>query len=390
LWLASCSACCCIWSCASSVVLLLLWPAASVLAQHGLLDRTLLPVDLPWLVLFKGARQVRTLGLSSAGDPAAHHDVRLAEADRAHYTNEGYVLVRGVVNSTVLEGLRAALYRELGPASWPWHDNSFMTVDTALDFYIFSNLPSLAAQLLGSGHVSSSEAMVHLWSDFSFFRSAHGPPFTEPHIDEWECEGLLPASRSRVRAWVTLDDDVVAPLLLSQSVVAAHLNETERRSFWRGELLMERLPRDSAVAFLWNRFVPTLRDWTLLPGLRRGDVLFHSPCLLHMSPPSNGRLVASVSPVYAPAESRAFGRAAGAHRQCRHRVPEGAAIGGRRDPCFLQVHPRDPDIRSGARISFESARFSWRRLSERWWQDRWLRSRSRSGWRAGRPRSQEL
>lgn len=378
-----CWCCCCRWVFAIVALLVLTFhlPAAVQLCCFGFIDRTTLPWDLPTLVVTKGSPQVRTLGNTAAGDPLAYKEVFLTEDQRAHYFRYGYTLVRNAVDPAILSSIRADLWNEVGPSSWPWAHSSFMTVDAVLDFYIFSNLPSLASQIFRSPESDTAgDPTTHLWSDFHYFRDARGGRIIDYHYDGMECEGTLPAnhtSTSRLRVWVTLDDDALAPLLINQSFLISSFNETELEWFWSGR--GRGVGPTDAIEHLrrLGRF-PAAADkgtWTRLPRLQRGDLLLHSPCLVHASPPPFGRHAAFLCATYAPAASRVWHEAnAGApFRSCKRSRPQGEEIRGIGDPCLPQVYPRDPALRNETKLRFEAVNYTATKALLAWLRYRWYR-----------------
>eukprot|EP00445_Apocalathium_hangoei_P032753 CAMPEP_0203949124 /NCGR_PEP_ID=MMETSP0359-20131031/83611_1 /ASSEMBLY_ACC=CAM_ASM_000338 /TAXON_ID=268821 /ORGANISM="Scrippsiella Hangoei, Strain SHTV-5" /LENGTH=368 /DNA_ID=CAMNT_0050880931 /DNA_START=164 /DNA_END=1270 /DNA_ORIENTATION=- len=342
----------------------------------------MMPWDLPGLLLAKSGRvHYRTLGETLAGDPSAYDDVVLSDGQKAHYFREGYLVLRGAVPPALLDEVRAALWAEVGPASWPWAHNSFMNVDAVLDFYLFSNLPAIAAQLFGSPEsdvtgprFEGGKSAAHFWSDFHYFRPAKGAKIINYHTDSAECEGILPANHtrtSRLRFWITLDDDVTAPLMINQSFFTSRLNSTEAEHFWKGDGkghkavdMMEWLQSEGRFP---NVSHPGI--WTTLSGVKRGDLVLHSPCLIHSSPPPLGRSVAFLCATYAPGESRVFrqGNAGAPGRSCARSVPLHSEIGGSQDPCVPQVYPRDASLHKGAQLRFEVEDYAPLQSIFMWW-----------------------
>jgi len=360
-----------------------------MLAHVGYVDRSMLPWDLPNLMLNKGMHQVRTLGRTAAGDPDAYAEVVLSEEEKAHYFRHGYVVLHNVVPPSILDVVRQALLDEVGLASHPWGHSSYQAVDAVLDFYVFSNIASIAAQLFGSPEsdvrgerLEGGRASTYLWSDFHWFRPARGPQVTRSHFDEMECEGLVPANyttKSRLRMWLTLDDDVPAPPLINQSHMVASMGESQRAAYFRGELKGNHTMFTMMAGETGKRFgdMKDPKVWTRLPTMSRGDVLVHSPCLIHTSPHAVGRHVGCLCVTFAPGQARHFrSKNAGAPgMSCDRKIPLHDRIEGHKDPCVPQVYPRDPDFKPGATLRMHRPHLKAREVLGTWWHWRMVLAR---------------
>jgi len=307
------------------------------------------------------------VGETALADAQSYELRELTAEEKRHYYEHGWVHLKGVLPPALLRGLRASLLQELGAAIWPWSINAFMSHDGLFDFLLYSPLGHLASQLFGGE--------AYLFSDFLYFRHA-GQLITPIHVDSGECENpMAPANitaTSRLRTWVTLDDDVPAPVLLDQSVWKELLRgEADRAAYWRGEyagkgfheLFVERYGT-------WAN--PELVEHIVAPqNVSLGDVLLHSPCLLHMSPVSDSdRLLGFLCPTFQPADARRFvypyASPEQARRNCRNDLGHRELTVGH--DCFPRVYPHSDHLRhKDMQFQYASAegmgtRFHWYKL----------------------------
>jgi len=204
-------------------------------------------------------------------------------------------------------------------------------------------------------------------SDFRYFRGP-GQRLTDWHFDGGECENwLLPANftaRARLRAWVTLDDDAPGPELIPQSGLRPFLGD-KWQAYLSGEL--GRGPADLQLLTnpeFWRPFKEALKDGRTYPRARLGDVLLHSPCLMHRSPVSSGeRSLGFLCPTYQPAGSRIYQFPMGARRQCKSGLPEGLPAAW--SHCFPRASPAPEHLR-GREVEFafedsgvDASRWHW-------------------------------
>jgi len=230
-----------------------------------------------------------------------------------------------------------------------------MMVDAVIDLYLFSNLPSIAAQIFGSPDSDCTEhvkgetvrAAAHLYSDFHYFRPATGATINPAHTDYKECQGILPANHtktSRLRMWITLDDDVESPPMINQSYFLSFATEEELKYFWAGEYLGIKA-EDAVNEWTESRGMPSSRKsghFISIKGLNRGDIVLHTPCLVHKSPSPPGRHVAFLCVTYAPAESKIHIQSiTGApFRGCKLQLQINEKINSKFDVCVPPAYPR--------------------------------------------------
>mmetsp|Transcript_84048 Transcript_84048/g.246547 ORF Transcript_84048/g.246547 Transcript_84048/m.246547 type:complete len:366 (+) Transcript_84048:128-1225(+) len=287
------------------------------------------------------ALQVRVLGETQFGDAAAYPEVRLTTQNQLEYMRDGFTVVRDALPPTILKELHQVLKSEHGEFNSVWsHLNSFDS-DSLMDFYVYSSLGAIAAQLFQSPgmETEAEEATAFLWRDFTYFRHP-SEILARWHTDREDCdmEALPPnATRSnRLRIWVPLEDHVQTPDFVNLSLLLGHIKDDEtRHRFWRGQL-------EDWWANLGPTFSPHEFMRSLLPTqvLRLGDIVLHMPCIIHKSPePANMTSPTTILfPTYAPGSGGIKITSEHATRACKSSASHAFLIEG--DPsCFMQAWP---------------------------------------------------
>merc|ERR1712113_327067 len=124
--------------------------------------------------------------------------------------------------------------RTFGKTNSMWSHQRVYDSDELHDFYVYSNLGSLAAQLfITSTNTFSTSANVtespsaYLWREFEYVRHPNDK-LSDWHFDAEDCEvsGLLTkyTTLNRPRMWVPLDDGLEGPVLITQTMYASLLS----------------------------------------------------------------------------------------------------------------------------------------------------------------------
>uniref|UniRef100_A0A7S1WEG2 Uncharacterized protein n=1 Tax=Alexandrium catenella TaxID=2925 RepID=A0A7S1WEG2_ALECA len=279
---------------------------------------------------------------------------------RLEYFRDGFTIIEGALPAPLLRELRRTAKAEFGGDNSIWSHTRAFDSDAFADFYTYSPLGSIAAQVFETPgtQTAAEKPSAYLWRDFMYFR----PPDSEltgTHTDGEDCDGfgLTPNATllNRPRIWVPLDDNVWVPLFANFSKLFHSLkNDTVREMSRRGELdyFEGHFKPEIAGPFYGFKDLETVLG-TLMPRrkLRLGDVALHIPCLRHQSSfEPRDSTIAILFPTYASASSpRKF--IPTALRQCGSAPKPGATI--RDDPsCFLQAWPPEARPKPGSTRAF--------------------------------------
>eukprot|EP00747_Dinoflagellata_sp_TGD_P031903 gnl/TRDRNA2_/TRDRNA2_135618_c0_seq2.p1 gnl/TRDRNA2_/TRDRNA2_135618_c0~~gnl/TRDRNA2_/TRDRNA2_135618_c0_seq2.p1 ORF type:complete len:417 (+),score=60.61 gnl/TRDRNA2_/TRDRNA2_135618_c0_seq2:104-1354(+) len=351
----------------------LFWPAATCAWYRGYVPNTVLPQNLLWLLGTKGPRQVRTLGRTQLGDPAVYDKVELTEADRTFYHENGYLLLKGAMKREIVTALRDMLTKELGVGiiTGTWDQYLYMDSDALLDFYLYGPMGKIAAQLIHGIKSPPKDAETLLWSDFANF-IAPGEIYAPFHYDGQECNGMQPANRSKIRFWITLDDDVPAPPFVNQTTWADILEPHERVQYFNGESTRWQIEEvekmfgiscgpDVAPGYClqsvkyWNDINQAER--MSLRGLNRGDMLVFNPCLFHTSPKREGdRILGFACPTYSHPDDPVHllqeeKLNSAPWRFCNSGLKLGDSVVG--NNCYQKAYPEEARPARGSQLKFE-------------------------------------
>lgn len=282
------------------------------------------------------------------GDPSVYKKHTLSKRNLEEYFRDGGTIVRGVLPIDLVSKLREIITEDVGNATMPWDYMSWMDSDELMDFYLHSNLGDLAAQLFrqpGTQTFDDKPGPIYLWSDFFRFRKSD-ESLTSWHIDKQECAGDVPANytkRAFMRAWITLDDDVPGVEFVNQTLWAEnqHPSAESNQKYWNGEHI---LPFENSGL----KFNHSMAESILIrpTGLRKGDVILHSSCVMHRSPTNkDGRTLGFLCPTLVPETTKVFEppeiRWTRALRACNHNLSVGTEISVGH-PCYQKVHPHQP------------------------------------------------
>mmetsp|Transcript_55224 Transcript_55224/g.131641 ORF Transcript_55224/g.131641 Transcript_55224/m.131641 type:complete len:413 (-) Transcript_55224:163-1401(-) len=340
-------------------------PGILLWTQLGYIPATVWPTNLPRLLYYHGPLQQRHLGMSEFADKSKYKTISLSEDEKQKYKEDGVIVMRDVLPPELLTRLRTLLYEDGGATIWPWSINGYLSHDELLDFYLFSNLGDIVTQLSGEE--------VTLWSDFRYFR-APGEVITPEHYDADECEGeagMLPPdffNMSRVRIWVSLDDDAPGPPMMPTSVFRSDFTEEQLAEFNAGRFGDPAAGGDALFTELASKHRDRWMQNMVFPHVRLGDVIVHSPCLWHQSPVIEGkRVVGFLAPTYQPASSRFFSNPRASPERARRRCLSGLKPGDRMDnnTCFLPASPNSEQLRGKTTThrfgssTEEGTRFHW-------------------------------
>uniref|UniRef100_A0A7S1RDU3 Uncharacterized protein n=1 Tax=Alexandrium catenella TaxID=2925 RepID=A0A7S1RDU3_ALECA len=282
---------------------------------------------------------------------------------RLEYFRDGFTIIEGALPAPLLRELRRTAKAEFGGDNSIWSHTRAFDSDAFADFYTYSPLGSIAAQVFETPgtQTAAEKPSAYLWRDFMYFR----PPDSEltgTHTDGEDCDGfgLTPNATllNRPRIWVPLDDNVWVPLFANFSKLFHSLkNDTVREMSRRGELdyFEGHFKPEIAGPFYGFKDLETVLG-TLMPRrkLRLGDVALHIPCLRHQSSfEPRDSTIAILFPTYVSASSpRMF--VPDALRRCGSAPKPGATIGD--DPsCFLQAWPPEARPKPGSTRAFPIA-----------------------------------
>ena len=328
------------------------------------------PCSLVYLLWHYGRqRQMRRLGTTVFAEARAYDEAalsgKISDRHRREYFRDGFTVVRGALPPELLKALSAKLLADFGSATTYWNHQRSFNSDALLDFYLYSNAGALAAAIFASaGTDTEHEApSVYLIRDFMYARHP-GVPGSWWHRDVEDCpRPELPLNYTRangVRVWIPLADNISAPIFMNHSVLlalAAHGEET-LRTYWRGEanshltvLFQQRLPDEDLLDMLFRR-----GGIVQPPGMRLGDVIVHTLCGFHVSPPpaevmspspasatSPGPPAVILFPTYGFASMRLEPKS-----NARFCVPEnGASIVAEAPTCYLQAYPNTAQPKRG-------------------------------------------
>jgi len=289
----------------------------------------------------------RTVGMTEFADSTIYGKFEVTEVHRNVFYRDGMVLLRSVISPHIIAKLR----EKLTPRSL----NS-MAEDAFLDFNVYSNLGSIAAQFFDSpGTETENESQtVQFAKDFISIRFP-GALSTGWHVDFVECQGDLPANYTRhiwLRFAIPLLDNTSAPVILNQSKYVAGMSKHEAAKYWRGELPFRIETRFDSLG---ATPVPPLPGVHVEPStavhisdLHLGDAVLFNPCLWHRSPLSEaGRRTASLQPAFAHSSARlgTFSEPG----SCRHGLHFGDPV-AKSKSCFLTAFPPEARIRPGTQI----------------------------------------
>ncbi|CAE8702778.1 unnamed protein product, partial [Polarella glacialis] len=274
--------------------------------------------------------------------------VKLTDEQKAQYAKEGYVILRGALPAATVEHLLTDIVDYLGHPTETAESNGWMISDALFDFYTFGPLGSIASQLMDD----SVTHLVRSWHHLK--KPAMVPRITIPHYDGIECEdGYPPArfpKRTKVKFYVPLYNKMAAMWMLNETSWEALLeltgNETKIRDFKEGT--MPGFPYEVFGEAGWEKAGKLMTERRLEPWLDRGDVIVHSPCLLHMSAPKVGNTpMGFLGPSFGSSDSRYLGRIG--NRQCdsgldpMQDLSTAPSIDQVPNPeCFPVVYPLDP------------------------------------------------
>uniref|UniRef100_A0A7S1RDI8 Phytanoyl-CoA dioxygenase n=1 Tax=Alexandrium catenella TaxID=2925 RepID=A0A7S1RDI8_ALECA len=282
---------------------------------------------------------------------------------RLEYFRDGFTIIEGALPAPLLRELRRTMKAELGGDNSIWSHYWAYDSDALADFYIYSPLGSIAAQVFETpGTPTAAEKpSAYLWRDFLYFRDVEST-LTGVHVDIEDCDkSALPPNATltnRPRIWVPLDDDVWVPVFTNFSKLFHSLqNDSVRERCLRGELdHMEGYfkPEVSGPWFGFKDLETCLEHLMPRRKLRLGDVALHVPCLRHQSSPEErNSTILILFPTYASASSPRR-RVEGALRSCGGAHEPGATI--RDDPsCFLQAWPPEARPEPGSTRAFPIA-----------------------------------
>jgi len=329
-------------------------PTVAIFAYLGYVPRHFWPSNLPHLLLAQGVHQRRQIGASTFANSSRYKPFSLSEEQRALYFQQGWLHLPGVLPPELLSELREVLLRSGVPLD-PWNFNGHLGHDELLDFYLFSPLGQIASQVWGGD--------AFLWNDFRHWREKDYS-VTPLHWDGGECEHMLllanQTARTRLRFFVSLDDHAPGPEIYSQTVYNDVLPQGQVLANYWASTLVDSRPTEESAVFLQSaeEAVKYILNESHLahkvrPHVRLGDVIMHSPCLLHGSPPfREERLLGALYPTYQPQESR-FNFTSGSllqiARVCKHNVNLDDLIAGH--PCFPRAYP-PPDHLRGKVVDF--------------------------------------
>eukprot|EP00747_Dinoflagellata_sp_TGD_P170331 gnl/TRDRNA2_/TRDRNA2_201628_c0_seq1.p1 gnl/TRDRNA2_/TRDRNA2_201628_c0~~gnl/TRDRNA2_/TRDRNA2_201628_c0_seq1.p1 ORF type:complete len:374 (+),score=13.31 gnl/TRDRNA2_/TRDRNA2_201628_c0_seq1:65-1186(+) len=338
-----------IWGCCSiPCVALLRQPLESILRLASL-SNPMRPLhaflDASWMAGFRGSKGVfLQLGTTPFSDLRAYEEVILSEDQLSVYFREGYAVVRQAFTAELIGALQEAIVANRGWSNNIW-DFWYAFDDPALlDFYTYSSLGSMVSQILRSPHAETAgeESTVYLTWNFVHTRFPE-QYLTPPHIDVEACESpMLPANRTRgvqPRIWIPLEDGISGPRILTQSNIINN-GYVDEAKFWQGELDFF-----ATILPMFDNLNKGNIGLTETGRFRKGDVLIHSPCIFHSSPPfHDGPRALVLFPTFATGSSIigethvSKARPNIASRSCLHNFTEKDAI-GKAPQCFIPVHP---------------------------------------------------
>lgn len=276
--------------------------------------------------------------------------VTLTDTEKQQYYEEGYAILRGAIRPGTVEALRNELVDSFGYPGDAFEGNAWMIHDSLLDFFVYSPLGSIASQLMGDNDTH----LIRSWHHVR--KPGMAPKFVRPHYDGIECEdGYPPArlpKRTKVKFYVALFDKMAAMHFLNQSSFENMLNVSAKKTGDDGvikafgEGTLPDFPFQAVGALGMEALELIGRD-KLSPILNMGDVIVHSPCLLHRSAPSDRRARNGfLGPAYGSADGHYAGLLVSGNRQCDSGFDPalGLAAAPRIDSvpnkdCFPKVYP---------------------------------------------------
>jgi len=240
-----------------------------------------------------GVDHVRQLGSTRfAREDAYTWQDQITEEHRKAYSEEGYLVIKGLVPRETIVALREELASTLGFLSYPYNENAWFMSDALLDFFVFGPFGKVAAKLLGSEDVHfiySNQNLRHgNWAAYQDHRMYHW--------DSIQCcnEYFAPANKpliTNVNFQIALADDMPAMHFVNQSVTIEMLRlfgQQVNAPTLADDYLAGVLPRNVGQTMLGHLGQEPFKDRAIRPRLNAGDVIVHSPATLHRSPDGYG------------------------------------------------------------------------------------------------------
>eukprot|EP00747_Dinoflagellata_sp_TGD_P104404 gnl/TRDRNA2_/TRDRNA2_169242_c1_seq1.p1 gnl/TRDRNA2_/TRDRNA2_169242_c1~~gnl/TRDRNA2_/TRDRNA2_169242_c1_seq1.p1 ORF type:complete len:364 (+),score=30.72 gnl/TRDRNA2_/TRDRNA2_169242_c1_seq1:41-1132(+) len=227
--------------------------------------------------------QRRTLGASAFARSTAYHEhskLQLSEESRAAYLEDGYLLMRKALPTETVANLAKYAIKRYGTQATTEH-LQWMHDDALLDFLIFGPFGYIASQLMGG-----QDAYLSNLHQFVSFNSPS--PVQGYHYDLKECYDYKPAREVEsigVKFFVPLTD-MPGPWVVKQTTMHS-LKDTVYADFHSMFDALNETAVKQANKAIVNAPVH-VRDKadavSTKPFLNAGDIVLHSPCILHGSP----------------------------------------------------------------------------------------------------------